>query len=184
MSEPFFITGLPRSRTAWWSVAASTQISTCHHEPLSRTREFADLLPYWNMPGFRYAGIADSALVPQLERILVQVQPRTLIVRRDPKEVVRSFSRYMNGHTMDLVKTRDYVSGHAKIMARFFEHPLVKVVEFEALRDIAIVKSCFDWLMPGWGYIFREELMHMNVQVDPAFIVAEIQKPHNMWHEA
>jgi hypothetical protein len=184
MSKPFLIVGLPRSRTAWWSVAASTPVSCCTHEPLSRTACFADLLPFWNVPGFAFAGISDSGLALQVARILAEVQPRTLIIRRDPLDVIRSSTRYFVGQSIDLIAARDYVSTCRKALAAVERHPLVKVVEYDDLTDTKTVLACFDWLMPGQARHFREDLMHMNIQVDPAFVIAEAARPHNLWHAA
>ena len=92
-TQPFFVCGLPRSRTAWWSVVASTPYSVCLHEPAKDCKTFEELKERWlSLPVYR--GISDSGLAFQMGRIMQEIEPRTLIVDRDPNDVLASFRRY------------------------------------------------------------------------------------------
>jgi hypothetical protein len=184
MSQPFFVCGLPRTRTAWWAVVTSTPVSRCSHEPLADTACFEDLIPFWKSDEFEFCGISDSGLAPQVGRILSEIKPRTLLIRRDPLEVIRSTTRYFIGQTVDLIAAREYVSACQKAFAAIEADPLVKVVRFEDLGDLKTVLDCFEWLLPGQSRHFRAELMHMNIQVDPGFVLARAERPHNLWHAA
>jgi hypothetical protein len=180
LAKPFLITSLPRSRTAWWSVAASTPVSRCVHEPLKNTESFDELVDCWDGDK-EFAGISDSGLVPQLGRILAAVEPRTLLIRRDPKQVIASFMNYMSAHTVDLIALRNYVTASNAELDKWAKHPLVRSVNYDDLCDVEFVETCFEWLMPGQFDHFNFELMDMNIQVDKGFAATSILAPHSRW---
>lgn len=180
MSAPYLITGLPRSRTAWWAVVASTPYSVCLHEPAKECKTFDELKERWlALPLYR--GVSDSGLALQLGRVLEEVQPRTLIVQRDPADVLASFRKYWGQPFNDeaawrlLIDANDALDEHAG-------HPLVRCVKFEALNDYDTAQECFRWLMPGNPHPMREDLFHMRVNVDREHIAAVVSKPHTGWH--
>lgn len=184
MSGKFLITGLPRSRTAWWSIAATTPVSICHHEPLKHTKCFDDLAVYWQDPWAEYIGISDSGVAPQLGRILAEIQPRTLIVKRKPKDVMSAFIAYMGEAATDRLAVWAYIEKSAAELAKCEAHELVKTVDYDALSRSETVEACFEWLMPGQAHRFRHDLLHMNVQVNKAHTMLNIIKPHNHWYRA
>ena len=55
MPKRFFITGLPRSRTAWMAAFMTSGNAVCLHEP----RNWAAM---WNHDGAQHVGISDSGL--------------------------------------------------------------------------------------------------------------------------
>ncbi len=184
MSQPFLITGLPRSRTAWWSVIASTPISICHHEPLKHTASFDQLAAFWNTPGFKFVGVSDSGIAPPLGRILAEIAPRTLMVVRDREDVEASLEKYFAGCDFDRSASSKYILESLAYLRKWSDHKLVKCVRFEDLADHDVVRDCFDWLMPGSTFAPRQDLMNMNVQVDRGYALAEAAKDHNHWYRA
>ena len=177
---PFLVTGLPRSRTAWWSVVASTPYSVCLHEPAKDCKTFEELKELWlSLPVYR--GVSDSGLANQLGRILKEIEPRTLIVRRDPTEVIASFKRYW-GTPIDDRSVARYIAKAAASLDEHADHPLVKSVRFEALNDYDTAQECFRWLMPGNPHPIREDLFHMKVNVKREYIAQAVARPHTGWH--
>ena len=174
------VTGLPRSRTAWWSVVASTPYSVCLHEPAKDCKTFDELKERWlSLPVYR--GISDSGLAFQMGRIMHEIEPRTLIVDRDPNDVLASFRRYW-GRPFDEERGGTMLFDAASILADFHKHPLVRVVKFEALNDYDTAQECFRWLMPGNPHPLREDLFHMRVNVDREHIAKVVSRPHTGWH--
>jgi len=166
MPQPFLITGMPRSRTAWFAVACTTAAGICHHEP--GRGEFDDakrLLVNGD-------GISDSRLGLHLARILDEIGPRTLVIDRDPEAVMASFSRYSD---TALAKVRGFASRRLDGLraALAIDHPLVKRVDLAALDDIDTVRECMDWL--GVEPLNLEQLMHMNIQSDWAHNLRRMQ---------
>lgn len=182
MSAPFLITGLPRSRTAWWSVVATTPQSICRHEPLKDSNSFEELAAVWSDPKVDYVGVSDSGLVPVLHRVMEEIQPRTLIVDRPAAEALRSFDNYMRGVPFDRRAAALYFEASAKALRCFHDHPLVKVVKFADMNDPDAVVQAYRWLMPKNTWPVRFELLHINVQVDVGYVVREAAKPHSHWY--
>ena len=183
MNSKFMITGLPRSRTAWWSVMASTPVSVCTHEPVKISTCFADLLSFWADPNHQFAGISDSSLYMQLDRILNQVQPQMLVILRDPGQVMESlrrcFARPKSGATLldeDTLFKRISEAHHR--LTRVANHALVKTVQFDDLNHEGVVASCLEWILPGQGHHMKRDLLNMNIQVE----MSSIKPPANEWY--
>lgn len=184
MTEKFFITGLPRSRTAWWAVATNTPASRCVHEPLKSTTKFEDVVRIWDRDECRFSGISDSGLSVQLGRVLTEVKPRTLIVQRDPLDVMTSLYDYLPFRPVDVIALKAHIDQCQAAIDEWRGHELVKVVPYDALRYRDIVTECFEWLLPGHSRFMDLSLCDLNVQVDKAALMASItqQGGHNLWH--
>lgn len=179
-TQPFMVTGLPRSRTAWWSVVASTPYSVCLHEPAKSCATFEELKELWlSLPVYR--GISDSGLAFQMGRVMADIAPRTLIVDRDPRDVLQSFKAYW-GKPFDEDKIERMLGDAYLTLRAFHDHPLVKVVKFDALNDYDTAQECFRWLMPGNPHPMREDLFHMRVNVDRGHAAHMVTTPHSFWH--
>lgn len=181
MSKPFLITGLPRSRTAWLSIAATTQGSICFHEPTADLGSFEALKTLWADDRYAFVGVSDSSLVMQLGRILREVAPRVLIVDRDPQDAERSWETYIEGQFGEFDVSGFMQRLHAELSA-YGAHPLVEWVDYDDLENPTIVGDALSWLMPGLAFPKLEELMHMNVQVDRDWVVEKARAPHTNWH--
>ena len=145
----FLITGLPRSRTAWFAVATGAL-----HEPFSR--EGFSFFPKW-----ADGGISDSGAGSVLGAIIHDFKPRTLVIDRPMGEVV--------------ISLRDYgvwFDGAEGLLGRLYQalqydHPLIKRVAYDDLRDHRVMEGCMDWL--GVKVPNLHQLMHMNIQSDLAW---------------
>lgn len=105
LKTPFFITGLPRSRTAWLANLFCTDSTVCFHDPREGLNTLLE-----RYPGQR-VGVADSTL-PLKYGALREAFPEApwLYVERDPSECMRSFVRF----------TRDYVKLLQRDLMRFW----------------------------------------------------------------
>lgn len=92
--KPFFITGLPRSRTAWLSVVFTIGDSFCFHEALRFTRNGTEMLAMFKQTGAKHVGNSDS-LLPFFYNDIARYFPDApiVIIERDPKEVFESLER-------------------------------------------------------------------------------------------
>lgn len=178
--KPFLITGLPRTRTAWWSVVATGPWSICLHEPSALCNSLPELIALWNKGDVAYSGIADSALIFQMGPIMEMVKPRTLLIKRDVDEVQASLVKAFKGYPVNEEAGLAYIKECAAQFERWESHPLVKVVDFKDLHDIKTVEDCLSWLMPSGRYEFKRELMHINVQVDAGYSMS--QAGHSQWY--
>lgn len=180
MPKPFLITGLPRSRTAWWSVVASTPYSECLHEPAKDCASLGALRDVW-MSLSGYGGIADSGIAFQIDKILKMMKPQTLIVLRDPKDVLQSFTRFW-GREFDRRPVEAMVRRADAVLKAHYGHPLVKAVRFEDLNDYNVAQRCFEWLMPGIPVKMRRDLHSMRVNVTIDAVREAAHRPHTGWH--
>ena len=160
MSEPFLITGLPRSRTAWLSVAATNDQSICWHEPTITLRRWEDVFTeVWGRSNHRYVGISDSALGFHLREITQLRGIRVLIVERDIAEVEASLAQLWSAKT-------NYCS--LLQAALVYSHPSVLRLPFHGLTDSRIVAAALRHLMPEANVSLEriETLQRMNIQTD------------------
>lgn len=176
------VCGLPRSRTAWFSVVTSTARSLCYHEPVARTASFEELASIWKPVAGIGVGVSDSALSLHLGRILRELEPRTLIVERPISDVVASMDNYMAG------LPNNGFDGHAYLMALCREieahrsHPLVKMVAFDDLDDYGTVSDCLKWLLPDVDFPDLKFLMTMKIEVRRDYVLGLVARGHNLWH--
>ena len=161
MSLPFLITGLPRSKTAWMAVAASTGSSTCAHEPTADLPHWTGVFDLWEAGTLAYTGISDSTLGFHLPEIIETIHPRVLIIERDIEQVEDSLEKLFGVRT-----------NFCPILAGYlrYEHPLIRRVPFTALAGVTTVQDCLKWLMPSAPHPEQnrlEKLVRMNIQTDP-----------------
>lgn len=175
----FFITGLPRSRTAWFAVATTTDKAICLHEPSAKLSSYDHLAAIWG-PNM---GVSDSALALHIGRVLADFQPRTLIIERDIDDVLVSFERCMGaeihpsqrGHiVIGLRRCREELNA-------WKDHHLVRTVKFEALQNFDVLQGVFAWLVPGKPIEELRQLAHMNIQCDPAHAMEMAKLGRGRW---
>ena len=170
-AKPFLVTGLPRSRTAWLSVFMSGAGSICYHEPIGGIREVSDIEEIYKSDYYKFVGIADSGLGFFLDWILKNIQPRTLIVERDPSEVIESLAKLGLPRTnfTELLNDR---------LQTFKEHPLVMWVPYEALNMKRVMQKIYWHLMPGQPFdeARYELLAKMRIEADAEAHFAQAKK--------
>lgn len=179
MGAPFFVTGLPRSRTAWLSVAASlVPGSYCIHEPIEDLGHWQDVAALWRSGFSERVGVADSSLAYRLGWILDKVGPRTLIVLRDPIEVEASIARLGWG-----APGRALCQVLGEEMERHRWHPLVRPVPYHALDRTDVVLDCLQWLMPDAEIdpVSIDRLQRLRVEAKPSRVMdAAMRNPEAM----
>lgn len=143
MSQPFLITGLPRSRTAWMAEIAHSDRAVCFHEPMAHLARWDDVFgEIWGERWVRaFVGIADHGLGFHLPEIMRRAEPRTLIIERPIVEVEASLD------LIGLLGSRLFLELLAAALA--YQHPLIRRVPYASLADTSAVVECLQWLMPG-----------------------------------
>lgn len=144
MTKPFLITGLPRSRTAWFAAVANTVPGAiCYHEPLMQFTSWEESLSLWSNRDREWTGISDSAIGFHLGEILRDRSPKVLIVDRSFDAIVLSLRK------IGIEDPRRYCDILRQRLQPYRGHPDVKVAAFDRLSDTAYVRSCLWHLMPG-----------------------------------
>lgn len=155
--RPFLVTGLPRSRTAWFAVACD-----CLHEPTAGDPDAA--IGLWSA-GMH--GISDSGLSLHLEQILAQVSPRVLVIRRPRHEVLNSFKRYLgNAIAVDWHEMDARLRTAQSVMDAVGQNPDVRTVAYGDLSSRETVREAVEWLTGKPPREALAQLMHMNIQSD------------------
>lgn len=173
----FFITGLPRSRTAWFAaVCDAIPGVTCYHEPLREFSRWDDVGAIWDPPvrstGERFIGVSDSSLGLHLGEILAQFRPQTLIVRRPFDDVIASLVEAgfpVSPSILSILQRR---------LDRFQDNGLVKTVDFKDLDRIDIVYDALQHIVPG-AIVDRDKLsrlMGMIITATPELAAAAARR--------
>jgi hypothetical protein len=153
----FLITGLPRSRTAWFAVATGAL-----HEPISR-EGYEAFKPTWEADA--NLGVSDAGACFHLAEIMADFAPKTLIVDRPLYAVRQSAMNAFRGIEYDheaLISTLGRMA-----VALDFQHPNVKRVAYADLAREKVVESCLAHL--GVSVRNLSQMMHMVVTSDVAW---------------
>lgn len=147
----FFITGQPRSRTAWLANLFTYKDSHCFHDAIKRCatpREMKDLFEKTQKStGVRYVGNSDSGIPFIMDELLAEFPGAKLVViERKQEDVVRSFKR-----TFPQMKDQDVVDVIGKTQlaldrAKKKYDPLV--IDFEELTRENTVRQLWSYCLP------------------------------------
>lgn len=153
----FLVTGLPRSRTAWFALATGAL-----HEPISQ-QGYAEFAPKWR-DGM---GVSDAGAGMHLHAILSDLKPKTLIVERPCADVFASMITYCEGR---FHLDRDALWGRLAMLEHALaetDHPLIKRVRYADLEVPGVALSCMKWL--GVKPVNLAQMLHMRVESDLSF---------------
>jgi hypothetical protein len=172
MASLFFITGLPRSRTAWLARFMSAGTVACIHDGIMGCRSGQELVEKVSkLPGTS-VGDSDSGLSlfwPEL----VTTRAKWLVVRRDPAESLRSFlamEPYPGIGPIPPLAAAETIGRMSEGLDRIEDLFKPMVVKFEALDDEQTMRRIWHHLtddfntFPAWHW---EEMRHMRVTIRP-----------------
>lgn len=158
MASRFFITGLPRSRTAWMAAWMSSCGIHCHHEALSRSATKEDYLAAMSLNGYPAVGNSDCAiaLAPEL------IDGRLVIIERDPGDVIASLVRIYGD------ENKEKIAIAVGDLSDAIDHLDGLRIAFHELDDR--LSDIWEYCI-GYGFDPRraEQFMRLNIQtrVDP-----------------
>lgn len=160
----FFVTGLPRSRTAWMAAFLSTGESLCMHEPSYKMSSIEDLRPILDSTFYKYIGVSDSGLGYFAPWIIENLQCRMLVIERDFPDVADSLVKL----GFDLRYIHDYCNALMGPLLAVKAHPLVKWVHFNSLVHKRVMQDIYWWLMPGMAFDEARwtEFANFHIEVD------------------
>ena len=159
----FFITGLPRSRTAWLANWLSTGEVFCYHDIATRMLSDVEELPgFFERSPYKHTGVSDPSLGFFMQRI-VDLVPRILVVDRDIEEVQVDMERI--GLPVSATNYLEVMRDHLWAVRH---HPSVLWVPFERLDEQRVAQKIHLHLLPGVPFDetrFRELCMY-HVEVN------------------
>ena len=173
----FWITGLPRSRTAWFALAMRGSRSSCTHELTAHCQSFSALKARWRYgSSAEYRGNADSACGLHITRILNELRPRTLIIRRPIGEVADSLGKFMGYDLKPILANLEQLDAALDV-----RHELVRTVAYKDLNDRDLLASAVEWMVPC-QVNHALSLKEFNIQAERDYALALMRQPHSAWH--
>ena len=144
MSRYFFITGLPRSRTAWLSCFFTHGNVACRHEALRHDLSALGLRKTLDETPGEYAGDSDSAL-PLMAAQIGRMFPEApvAVVRRSPTECRESLERVYGSEDLANLAVDQTLRGLDVLSG------CMKTREFDYARLPADLREMWEFLVPG-----------------------------------
>lgn len=168
MSTNFFITGLPRSRTAWFSTLFMTGGIWCHHDLLGKVHSLAEFNRQMDK-GQQSVGDSDSGLV-WLWREFRELFPRArwLLIERDVTAAVASLGRAAQGSAWE-EQVSEYIATLAvwlpqyqALVEEMLKDSRVSRVAYADLDDYASVAAAWRFLLPDGPALDQERFELLN----------------------
>jgi hypothetical protein len=158
----FFVTGLPRSRTAWMAAFLSTGESLCLHEPSYRMRSIEDLVPMLDSRFYRHIGVSESGLGFFTKWIIDHLQARVLVIERDIGEVEQALKK------LGFPSNFPYCTMLLEALLEVRDHPMVKWVHFNALQHKRVMQDIYWWLLPGMAFdeVRWQQFENFRIEID------------------
>lgn len=166
--DPFFVTGLPRTRSAWIAAFLSTGETVCYHDLLGKI-DHLDSLKEHLVDGNH--GDSDSGLILAPQKI-IDLFPKSkwLVIVRKPAEAMSSLREFLHNGPWHQTLNNDghllrlYEAGREVLL----DNKLVHWVEFGDLNRLDVIEDIWKHLLPDVE--FNEErwqiLNQLNVQVE------------------
>lgn len=158
-AKPFFVTGLPRSRTAWAAVWLSTDKSQCFHdrsaeEPLPITK------PFW--------GISGPELVFDYDT-LEKAYPDApwLVIERKPDDAFIAFKKAARHHLPpDGPTLREVWKQRLSAYGTLLNKPHVFAITMDELDQQQMAQAAWKHLLPGLPFDYGRWflLRTLNIQ--------------------
>lgn len=179
----FFITGLPRSRTAWLANFMTHRSSFCFHERLKDCARPQDLAYHLRTAEARhhlFVGDSDSILPLHAPKVIEQFpEARWIIVWRDATKAALSYVKYFGAQRyvgQDYPKMAEVEHKMAELTRRLGQIPHLMAKEnllevtFGSLERESILESIWNHCTRGMVQFDRERarlLQTLRVQVIP-----------------
>lgn len=175
MKTPFFITGLPRCRTAWLANLFCTDTTVCFHDP-RRENWYFNLQETAEATELR-VGISDPLLTLSFPDLAVKYpEAPWLYIERDEKQAADSLLRY----------TRKSITLLRRDIERWFEvhrgpaeelkvYPRTLVLNFDDLNREETVEQAWSHLLPEkpWQPLRWQVLKDLQVEQDLQKLIKE-----------
>lgn len=141
MSQLFFITGLPRSRTAWLAAWLTLGSVMCWHD-----KKFSPELVQKD----RRTGFAGPELVDQFDALSKQFPNAPwIVVLRNPEDAMKGFLRVASGKYSPHFDLDKFWELRCFRLANMCEKPMVRAVQFEDLDLYHVAQFIWATCLPG-----------------------------------
>lgn len=166
----FFITGLPRSRTAWWANLMSTGDSLCTHEPGLAAEDWLDKYrPKETARWPRYLGNSDGTMLASWREVQARFPGAPWLVLDRPTEEAREATRLKFGEWgLETAHLEARFEALAELMAELKAYgENVLVLPWDAGQGQVLEGANFLAPQLGMHGARIELLAELNVQIMP-----------------
>lgn len=156
--KPFFLTGLPRSRTAWLANFFTWGESHCHHDALRLGPDLATLRDQLQGTEAAYVGDSDSGLVALAGEIVAAYpSARWVLVERPLAEALTDFQAYFSRHpypgipAMSDAEARrifEWCAARCAELPKVVPADRLLVTSAAALDDEVEMRRVWEWCLP------------------------------------
>jgi hypothetical protein len=167
MSAPFFITGYPRSRTAWASVWLTTDRSVCLHDGIAGCESFHDFRQKMDVRQ-PFVGDSDSGL-PFIYRQCLELWPNAkwVVLDRSKNECLKSFRRAFPGVPKESLKTQ--LDTLETMIGRMCMEVKAMIVGYDQLDDADCAEAVWGHCLPDVPFDVERwrALCRLNISLEP-----------------
>lgn len=158
MKPPFFITGLPRSRTAWLANFFTWGNAFCHHDLLRLGCSVPELSKNLEATRAEFVGDSDSALL-LLAPEIVKAWPaaRWVLVLRPVEEAVADFQAAFRAHPYPGIPQMSDAEAmtlfqrgeeQCRALARLVPKEQLMILTADALDHLGMLRQVWEWCVP------------------------------------
>lgn len=176
---PFFITGLPRCRTAWLANLFTYGPAFCYHDGIGYCRHPQELAELLARPGALYCGDADSALVLCAQTVVEQFpEARWLQIIRPMSEALQSFAFYFRdqpypGAPQEWEEQQEIFAMLREantLLAQTVPPEQLMILTYDQLEEETLVREAWEFLLPQvpWNSMRFAMLNTIRMNVIPA----------------
>jgi hypothetical protein len=190
MMNPFFFTGLPRSRTAWLANYFTYGPSFCFHDGLRFCRRISDLRKMFDeLSAFTCVGDSDSGLLHVATHVNVEFPTaKWVLIERDSVECLMSFLRHFAQHPYpgapreinELCDNFRALEVKRDQLLNIVPPERLRVVSFSTLDVRTTIIMLWDWITEGAPFAQQryDLLDKLAVNVEPAKVSAPVWLEH------
>ncbi|MCK5604799.1 hypothetical protein KAR91_23115 [Candidatus Pacearchaeota archaeon] len=165
MMKSFFITGLPRTRTAWLANFLTYDDSFCFHEVIKEFK-VEDWKGLFESMGKEYVGNSDSGIPFLVDQIKAAFpQAKWVLIERDGSEAWRSLSKVIPWDLRKIVDKGVELTVPRLHQIKLACNPLI--VKYQDLGNREVCKEIWNYCIPGISFNDKrwQMLDRLNVQV-------------------
>lgn len=141
--KTFFVTGLPRSRTAWLSALLTNGDSFCFHEVLGQVQDMDSLVRRMEATGANVVGISEPSLLSEWRKMNDRFpNSQWVLIERDPQDSYESFKKLYPDYTMTMHQSQgmDMASLSNSMNGQCLHVPYDKLDDYGTCK--VIVQKC------------------------------------------
>ena len=159
----FFITGLPRSRTAWLANFLTYRESFCYHEAIRDVNSLDDLKKLLSNPKYKYMGSSDSSLPLFAEKVMNMFpDSKLVVVERDIVKVKKSLNKLFSEHDEIHNMLKMNMNALGKLKSKY-SHLLI---QYESLDDVNVCKELWEYCLPDIEFNYERWRMLDLFKID------------------